>query len=115
VYPFLSDYQRVWEMDLIKQAYAEIPRFFKLHDPTHEKIDQWWERLGYIDVQHLAPRIRGEVLMGVGLMDECCPPSTQFAAYNKIPSAKQVKVYPDFGHEMLPGMDDVIYRFMLGL
>jgi len=115
VYPFLSDYQRVWEIDLIKQAYAEIPWFFKLHDPSHEKIDQWWERLGYIDVQHLAPRIRGEVLMGVGLMDECCPPSTQFAAYNKITSTKQVKIYPDFGHEMLPGMDDAIYQFMLGL
>lgn len=24
------------------------------------------------------------VLMGVGLMDTVCPPSTQFAAYNKI-------------------------------
>lgn len=115
VYPFLSDYKRVWEMDLIKRAYAEIPEFFRKHDPMHERIDMWWERLGYIDIQHLAPRIKGEVLMGVGLMDDCCPPSSQFAAYNKITSAKNVKVYPDFSHEMLPGMDDAIFEFLSGL
>lgn len=115
VYPFLSDYQRVWEMDLIRQAYAEIPEFFRRHDPTHERIEMWWERLGYIDIQHLAPRIKGEVLMGTGLMDECCPPSTQFAAYNKITSPKQMKLYPDFGHEVLPKMDDHIFAFLCGL
>ena len=31
-------------------------------------------RLGYIDVQHLAPRITAETRMAVGLMDEICPP-----------------------------------------
>ena len=115
VYPFLSDYKRVWEMDLIKQAYAEIPEFFRRHDPMHERIDTWWERLGYIDIQHLAPRIEAEVLMGVGLMDQCCPPSTQFAAYNKITSPKEMKVFPDFGHEPLLGMDDLIFGFLCGL
>ena len=40
--------------------------------------------------------------MGVGLMDKICPPSTQFAAYNKITSPKSVLTYPDFGHEHLP-------------
>ena len=115
VYPFLSDYQRVWEMDLIKQAYKEIPEFFRKHDPLHENIDTWWERLGYIDIQHLAPRIKADVLMGVGLMDECCPPSSQFAAYNKITSSKSLKVYPDFGHERLPDMDDYIFGFLGGL
>jgi cephalosporin-C deacetylase len=115
VYPFLSDYKRVWEMDLIKQAYAEIPEFFRRHDPMHERIDTWWEKLGYIDIQHLAPRIEAEVLMGVGLMDQCCPPSTQFAAYNKITSAKDMKVFPDYGHEPLLGMDDLIFGFLSGL
>ena len=27
-YPFLSDYQRVWQLDLAKDAYAEISEFF---------------------------------------------------------------------------------------
>jgi cephalosporin-C deacetylase len=111
VYPFLSDYRRVWELDLAKDAYAELRHFFRLHDPTHERADEWFRRLGYIDVQHLAPRIRGEVLMAVGLMDSVCPPSTQFAAYNKIPSKKATVVFPDFGHEPLPGWADREWQF----
>ena len=77
VYPFLSDYQRVWEMDLAKDAYAELREFFRRHDPTHERVDEWFKRLGYIDVQHLAPRIQGEVMMAIGLMDTICPPSSR--------------------------------------
>ncbi len=53
--------------------------------------------------------------MGTGLMDTVCPPSTQFAAYNKIKSPKDVVIYPDFGHEHLPGFDDMTYQFMLGM
>jgi cephalosporin-C deacetylase len=57
-------------------------------------------------------RIKGEVLMAVGLMDNICPPSTQFAAYNKITSAKNIIIYPDFGHEGLPGFGDITYKFL---
>lgn len=115
LYPFLSDYKRVWEMDLGQRAYEEIGEFFRRFDPTHEREDELFRRLGYIDVQHLAPRIKGEVLMGTGLRDEICPASTQFAAYNKITSKKQVEIYPDFGHENLPGHSDKVFRFMRGL
>ncbi len=111
-FPFLSDYQRVWEMDLAKDAYAELAEFFRRHDPRHERADTLFERLGYIDVQHLAPRIRARVLMGVGLMDTICPPSTQFAAYNKITAPKSLLIYPDFGHEELPGLPDRIFQFL---
>ena len=68
-----------------------------------------------MDVQHLAPRIQGEVLMGVGLMDTVCPPSPQYAAYNKITAPKSTVLYPDFGHEALPGHPDRIYRFLAEL
>ena len=50
--------------------------------------------------------------MFTGLMDSICPPSTQFAAYNKIVSEKSVVIYPDFGHENLPDSDDMILSFM---
>jgi len=55
------------------------------------------------------------VLMATGLMDNICPPSTQFAAYNRITSHKKMEIYPDFGHEGLPGFDDMIYQFMVGM
>ncbi len=113
VFPFLCDYQRVWEMDLAEAAYAELRTFFRHHDPTHERIAEWFEQLGYIDVQHLTPRIRGEVLMAIGLMDKICPPSTQFAAYNKIAAQKNRVIYPDFGHEHLPGWADREWEFLV--
>lgn len=114
-FPFLCDYKRVWEMDLAKGAYEELATFFRNFDPRHEQEDLWWERLGYIDNQHLAPRIKAEVLMPVGLMDTICPPSTQFAAYNKITSKKNLVLYPDFGHEGLPGCSDIVFDFMSDL
>jgi cephalosporin-C deacetylase len=111
VFPFLSDYQRVWEIDLDVEAYAELREYFRSFDPLHERENAIFEKLGYIDVQHLATRIQGEVLMSVGLMDQICPPSTQFAVYNKITSPKSILVYPDHGHESLPGSEDRIFAF----
>lgn len=114
-FPFLCDYKRVWEMDLAKDAYEELRTYFRQFDPLHDREKEIFTKLGYIDVQYLTQRIRGEVLMGVGLMDNICPPSTQFAAYNKIRAPKQLAVYPDYGHEWLPGFDDRVYMFMAGL
>jgi cephalosporin-C deacetylase len=115
VYPFLSDYRRVWEMDLAANAYDDLVQYFRRFDPQHERENEVFTSLGYIDIQNLARRIRGEVMMGVGLMDRICPPSTQFAAYNKITSPKRLEIYPDFGHEQLPGFGDKSVQFMLGL
>jgi len=114
-FPFLSDYRRVWEMDLAKGAYEELQAYFRQFDPRHERETDIFYRLGYIDIQHLAPRIRARVLMGTGLMDTTCPPSTQFAAYNKIRSPKTMVLYPDFGHEGLPGYNDRVFQFMAKL
>lgn len=110
--PFLSDYRRVWEMDLAKDAYEELRTFFRLFDPLHEQEDMYFTRLGYIDIQHLADRIRGSVLWGIGLMDTICPPSTQFAAYNKITAPKDMVIYPDYTHENYPGFDDQAFLFL---
>lgn len=111
-YPFLSDYLRVWEMDQAKDAYAEMKTFFRHFDPMHEQEDEWFRRLGYIDIQYLAPRIKAETVMACGLMDTVCPPSTQFAAYNRIPGKKSLALYPDFAHENLPGWNDRVFQFM---
>ncbi len=115
IFPFLCDYQRVWEMDLAKDAYEELRTYFRNFDPRHANETEIFTRLGYIDNQHLANRIRAEVLMPVGLMDTICPPSTQFAAYNKITAPKRLLIYPDFGHENLPGAQDEIFNFMSDL
>lgn len=112
VFPFLCDYLRVWEMDLALGAYEELRTYLRMFDPTHSRKEEIFTRLGYIDCQFLAPRIRAEVLMAVGLMDTICPPSTQFSAYNKISSPKETVIFPDFGHEGLPGFYDRAFEFL---
>lgn len=111
-YPFLSDYKRVWQMDLAINAYKELQYYFRMFDPMHQREDEVFNRLGYIDVHHLAQRMRPRVLMFSGLMDTTCPPSTHFAAYNNMNCEKEVKIFPDFGHEVLPGAYDMVYQFM---
>nr|WP_243238301.1 acetylxylan esterase [Ruminococcus hominis] len=41
-----------------------------------------------------------------------CPPSSQFAIYNKIKSKKQHIIYPDFQHENIPDFEDKTYQFL---
>ena len=115
VYPFLCDYKRVWDIDQDQNAYAELRDWFRSFDPRHEREEEIFTRLGYIDVQFLTPRIRAEVMMGVGLMDQVCPPSTQYAAFNRISTPKQTVIYPDFGHEKLPDLDDKIFAWMIDM
>jgi cephalosporin-C deacetylase len=112
VFPFLSDFRRVWEMDLAKDAYAELRTYLRLFDPLHEREDEIFQTLGYIDVHHLAPRIEARVLMGLTLMDNICPPSTQFAVYNNLTCEKEAVIYHDFGHENLPCFPDRAFRFL---
>jgi len=110
-YPFLSDYKRTWEMDLFKDAYEELLYYIKRVDPRQQNINKMFETLGYIDVSNLAPRIKGETYMFITLMDSVCPPSTQFAAYNKIVAKKSCEIYPNHGHESLPDSAELIYNF----
>jgi cephalosporin-C deacetylase len=114
-FPFLCDYKRVWQMDLCVDAYAELNYYFRTFDPEHLRENDIFTKLGYIDVQHLSKRIRGEVRMYTGLMDKICPPSTQFAAYNKVISPKNIKIYPDLGHEWSYHIVDDIFRFLSAL
>ncbi|MCU6733565.1 alpha/beta fold hydrolase [Diplocloster agilis] len=115
LFPFLSDYQRVWELDLAKDSYEELSYYFRWFDPTHAREREIFETLGYIDVQNFAGRIKGRVLMGTGLMDTNCPPSTQFAFYNKLTGEKESILYPDFRHENIPDFNDKTFQFMRGL
>jgi cephalosporin-C deacetylase len=116
MFPFLCDFQRVWEMDLAEAAYEELRGYFRRFDPMHCRSNEIFTRLGYIDVKNLTERIRGRVLLTTGLMDKICPPSTQFAAYNQITAPKEVRIYPDYAHELpYPGANDANFEFMCGL
>jgi len=113
VFPFLSDYKRSWELDLWKNAYEELSDYVRNLDPRHKNLENMLEMLGYIDVSNLAPRIKGETYMFLTLLDEICPPSTQFAVYNRITATKSCEIYPNHGHEWLPDSDELIFQFFM--
>lgn len=112
-YPFLCDYKRVWDMDLAECAYVELSAYFRNFDPRHEREKEVFQKLGYIDLQYLAPRVRADVLMFTGLMDKICPPSTQYAMFNKLTCPKRHIIYPDYGHENLKDMYDISFDFLV--
>ena len=111
IFPFLSDFRRILEMDLNQNAYEGFYWLFKKCDPTHRHMEEYLYRMGYIDIQNHTPRIRAKVLWQTGLMDNLCPPSTQFAAYNKLISDKEMILYPDHTHELIYYANDAIFAF----
>ena len=112
IYPFLSDYKRVWDMDLDQKAYSELREYFRNFDPRHEREEEVFTTLGYIDIHNLAPRIKADILMFTGLIDDVCPPSTQYAVYNNLNCKKKHILYPDFGHENLPESSNIIFEYL---
>lgn len=111
--PFLCDYPRAWEMGDPNGAFHELSYYFKFIDPRHEREEWFYKRLGYIDNVNLSSRIKAKTLMLTGLLDHECPPSTQFAAYNRIQAPKKILLYPDYGHEVCSDMEDETMRFLM--
>lgn len=111
VFPYLCDYLRVYEMRL--GVYDEIVYWLRTYDPQHKQADKLFEKLGHIDVQFLAPRIQAKIMLLMGLNDTSCPPSSQFAAYNKITAPKELVVFPDYCHETLRGQTDIVLPWLV--
>ena len=93
--PFLCHYRRATE---ITDAfpYQELARFCV---SQRDKIDTLFATLAYFDGVNFAPRARATALFSVGLMDETCPPSTVFAAFNHFGGPKQIRVWRYNHHE----------------
>ncbi|MGL4740264.1 MAG: acetylxylan esterase [Sarcina sp.] len=113
LYPFLSDYKRVWEMDLDQIAYEGIRYHSKWFDPRQISQNEFFTKLGYIDVKNFAPMIKAKILFGTGLIDNICPASTQFAVYNNMDTKKKHVIFPDYTHEEISMFDDMLINFFL--
>jgi cephalosporin-C deacetylase len=93
--PFLCHYRRAMEIT-DKAPYNEITHFCQVH---RDKLAQVFQTLSYFDGVHFAKRARTNALFSVALMDETCPPSTVFAAYNHYAGSKKITVYEFNNHE----------------
>ena len=76
--PFLSDFGRAIGL-IDTDPYGEIARYLKIH---RDQVGAALGTLSYFDVAILGRRATSPALFSVGLMDEICPPSAVFAAYN---------------------------------
>jgi cephalosporin-C deacetylase len=94
--PFLCDIRRAVTLTAAT-PYAEIAQFLAHHVDMEETA---LDTLRYIDCALLARRITADCLLSVGLMDQVCPPSTVFAAYNEIAAAKEIAVHAFGVHEV---------------
>ncbi len=56
------------------------------------------QTLNYFDVKNFASWIKCPVFMAVGLLDEVCPPHTNFSSFNLLTVPKSYYVYPESGH-----------------
>ena len=97
------------------EAYDELFRYFKFHDPFHETEDRLMQTLAYIDVKNFAHRIKGQVHMITGLDDDVCYPETQFAIYNRLECPKEHLIMPEYAHEaMNVQVNDRVYNWLCG-
>ena len=115
LYPFLSDYKMGWDLDAQNSAFFELKPFFRQIDPTHQREDEFFEKLGYIDVHNLAPYIRASTHMAITMLDVSVPAPTQFAVYNNIQASKTLTIYKDYGHEEIRGYADIAMQKLMKL
>ena len=93
--PFLCHWRRAVSI-VDSDPYQELVRFMKIHRAEAARV---FRTLSYFDGLNFAVRAKAPGLFSVGLMDQTCPPSTVFAAYNYYAGPKQIEVYPFNGHE----------------
>jgi cephalosporin-C deacetylase len=101
--PFLTHFRRAVQI-VDSRPYGEITQYLSVRrDPGLEAT--LWTTLSYLDGANLARHATAPALFSVALMDQTCPPSTVFAAYNAwgtatgAPATKQIDVYPYNDHE----------------
>jgi cephalosporin-C deacetylase len=95
--PFLCNWPRGLEITTASPyGYAEIVHYLRVHR-DHE--EQALRTLSYFDGVNFARRAQARALFSVGLMDETCPPSTVYSAYNIYGGPKEISVYPYNDHE----------------
>ena len=93
--PFLCHYRRATEI-VDTHPYQEIVRFCKVQ---RDQIDTVFRTLSYFDGVNFAARATAQSLFSVAMMDDICPPSTVFAAYNHYQGPKDIRVWPFNNHE----------------
>jgi cephalosporin-C deacetylase len=87
-------YADIHDNQLIAASY-EKPVFpfkvFRRYNSQHASFtwDKFFNTFDYFDPQNFAPMVKCPVLMGIGLLDQFCPPRCSMALYNHISSTNK--------------------------
>ena len=74
--------------------------------------EEMYAFLSYFDTKNLATRISASVIACSGLQDGTCPPHTNLAPYNNLPTEdKVIYYYPEMGHEIPADWNKKIMNF----
>jgi cephalosporin-C deacetylase len=93
--PFMCGWRRALDVT-DSHPYQELTRYLSIHRDQAAAV---LRTVSYADGVNFAARASAPALFSVGLMDEICPPSTVFAAYNHYAGPKDIRVWPFNGHE----------------
>ncbi|AYG04113.1 acetylxylan esterase [Gryllotalpicola protaetiae] len=81
----------------MSDPFQELSRYLAAHRNDVETV---WNTASYFDGVNFTTRITAPALFSVALMDQTVPPSTTFAAFNRLASEdKTIEVYAYNGHE----------------
>jgi cephalosporin-C deacetylase len=108
--PFLSDFPRAVEITP-NPPYTEVSDFVRARPELEGTV---FRTLAYMDVANHARRVRCPAVVTVGLWDEICPPSSVFAAFNRLASTdKELVVFPFHGHQVTYDIDERRFSWLL--
>lgn len=109
--PFLCDYPRAVQK-AGRDPYLEIVRFLAQHRDKKARV---FETLNYFDGVNFARQATAAALFSVAVMDETCPPSTVYGAYNAYAGAdKTMEEYEFNNHEGGQAFQDRAQMVWLG-
>jgi cephalosporin-C deacetylase len=93
--PFLCHFERAVGLT-DNFPYEEIVRYLSVHRGAESRI---FDTLSYFDGANFARRATAPGLFSVALMDQTCPPSTVYAAFNRYAGPREISVYRYNNHE----------------
>jgi cephalosporin-C deacetylase len=64
-----------------------------------DQVETVFRTLSYFDGVNFAARATAQALFSTAMMDDICPPSTVFAAYNHYQGDKDIRIWPFNNHE----------------
>ena len=113
LYPFLSNFQTLYENDNRKNAYAEFTHHGRWFNTKGENTKAFLNNLYYLDTLNFAKLLKCEVLFGISNLDEDCPKETQEKVFNNIENKKKKCIYKKYYHENIPHFNDEVFNFLL--